>query len=369
MLKHIKTVFKNVFIDTVTKQTQEYLKNNKLHGVKRFYDISNERKVQDLTICVTHPSSKGWILERIVKEIAEAIRKPFIVRYSHDGSIKQHSDNYNLVFSHYSVLIKALRKSKINNATGVVCVWVTHIDSDKFLTMDELVNALNFCDHVFISNRTLANFLLSHGVKQEKISVPIGGFDKNLIQNLTKKNRGDAAVLVGSYYPRKRFEKIEVLLSQFPNERFIWYKVGSHSSSQSASITMSDLENKYPNFTIIQLEFSELYNQLKEHSIFLSFSPLEGGPIPLLEAMILGLYPLVTSTGFSKDIIKERETGVLLDPFFDDIQLIEGFKDIQNLAKNSARSRVSNSVSGYNWDNFKQTITAEIYSPGCHDEV
>ena len=43
--------------------------------------------------------------------------------------------------------------------------------------------------------------------------------------------------------------------------------------------------------------------------VFASLSIHEGGPLPLLESMCCGCYPVVTNTGFASDIIKKDVHG------------------------------------------------------------
>ena len=49
--------------------------------------------------------------------------------------------------------------------------------------------------------------------------------------------------------------------------------------------------------------------------IFVSLSIHEGGPLPLLEAMSCGVFPIVTNTGFSFDVISNPNYGSVISPF------------------------------------------------------
>ena len=44
----------------------------------------------------------------------------------------------------------------------------------------------------------------------------------------------------------------------------------------------------------------------------MSLSNLEGGPVPLIESMALGVIPISTSTGFAPEFIKDGTNGYLL---------------------------------------------------------
>jgi glycosyltransferase involved in cell wall biosynthesis len=41
-------------------------------------------------------------------------------------------------------------------------------------------------------------------------------------------------------------------------------------------------------------------------------SSLEGGPLPLLEAMACGLVPVVTDTGWASDLIVNHKNGIII---------------------------------------------------------
>ena len=49
--------------------------------------------------------------------------------------------------------------------------------------------------------------------------------------------------------------------------------------------------------------------------VFVSLSIHEGGPLPLLESMSCGCYPVVTNTGFASDIITSSKYGKIISPF------------------------------------------------------
>ena len=58
--------------------------------------------------------------------------------------------------------------------------------------------------------------------------------------------------------------------------------------------------------------YPAIYNMMK---IFVSLSIHEGGPLPVLESMCCGAYPIVTNTGFAFDVIRPIVDGTLVDPF------------------------------------------------------
>ena len=69
---------------------------------------------------------------------------------------------------------------------------------------------------------------------------------------------------------------------------------------------ISLINTKYSNYPLV-------YNLMK---VFVSLSIHEGGPLPVLESMCCGAYPIITNTGFAFDVLKAFQHGDLIDPFY-----------------------------------------------------
>ena len=73
---------------------------------------------------------------------------------------------------------------------------------------------------------------------------------------------------------------------------------------------------KSPYLSIIETEYTNypyFYNLMK---VFVSLSIHEGGPLPLLESMACGCYPIVTSTGNAFDVLSSTDNiGEIISPF------------------------------------------------------
>jgi glycosyltransferase involved in cell wall biosynthesis len=89
--------------------------------------------------------------------------------------------------------------------------------------------------------------------------------------------------------------------------------------------------------------------------IFLSLSSLEGGPIPLLEAMRFGLIPVVTNTGFAKDIITPSIDGIILELPLDSIKVVEAIKKTDDIARESL-----NRVNHLTWDRMRGLLIDDL---------
>ena len=56
------------------------------------------------------------------------------------------------------------------------------------------------------------------------------------------------------------------------------------------------------------MHYPDLYNKID----ILYFSSLEGGPVPILEAMLSNCFPIVSNTGFGPDVVTHGENGLFL---------------------------------------------------------
>lgn len=70
---------------------------------------------------------------------------------------------------------------------------------------------------------------------------------------------------------------------------------------------------RLPNFTYLELPYEQYPDFYQQVDVFVSPARLEGGPIPLLEAMMSNAVPVASRTGFAPDIIRHGENGFLFD--------------------------------------------------------
>jgi glycosyltransferase involved in cell wall biosynthesis len=87
--------------------------------------------------------------------------------------------------------------------------------------------------------------------------------------------------------------------------------------------------------------------------VFVSPSRLEGGPIPLLEAMMENVVPVASDTGFARDVISHGTNGYIF-PVDAEIDAISGYVDqaFQNT------SDIRSSVQNMTWERFSAGIQA-----------
>ncbi len=76
------------------------------------------------------------------------------------------------------------------------------------------------------------------------------------------------------------------------------------------------------NFEYLSIPYADYPAAYARMDVFLSISALEGGPIPLIEAMMCNLMPVVSDTGFAPDIIRHGENSYLFPVDTDPPQVV-----------------------------------------------
>ncbi|MCA3242666.1 MAG: glycosyltransferase [Rubrivivax sp.] len=284
--------------------------------------------------------SKGWILDAICHEIGQRVRGP--VRYEYNPPAKQPlpaADVY--FFAHYwTFLDRVTRHPEVVNSK--VLIWYTHPREIPY-TREQELHAYGRATQLICTNgRFLADWL-SAGLPKDRTSVVLGGADPHIFKG---HKRGDGLVgLSSSYYPRKGAERIHELIRRMPGRRF--RLLGRHWEDYPGFDALRSL----PNFEYVQAEYKDYPGHYREFDVFLSMATMEGGPIPLLEAMMSNAVPVASRTGFAQDLICDRVNGYTFDvdqPVADVIALVDTAFDL--------KQDIRETVLPYSWENFAYNV-------------
>jgi len=69
-----------------------------------------------------------------------------------------------------------------------------------------------------------------------------------------------------------------------------------------------------PNFTYYDIPYDGYPEMYAKMDVFVSTSSKEGGPVPLLEAMLSNVVPVVSTVGWGPDLITHGVNGYLFEP-------------------------------------------------------
>lgn len=259
-----------------------------------------EGRTTDWTF-VTPRQSKGWILDAICREIGARTSGTWQVCYNPKAPLPP-SRNY--FFSHYWNYLDRLKtQPDILNAN--VFVWYTHPREIPYTT-EERIAGLNRCTQVISACSLFKDMLIGEGLHPSKLRVVLGAADPKLFK--PHKRTGAGAVgLSSAYYERKNPDIVRDLVKQMPHRQFVLIGKGWEEYADFATL------KSLPNFRYVTASYAEYPALYASMDIFVSAAALEGGPIPLIEAMMCNVVPVASRTGFAPDVIAHEKNGFLFD--------------------------------------------------------
>ncbi len=119
---------------------------------------------------------------------------------------------------------------------------------------------------------------------------------------------------------------------------------------------------QHPKLYVIDPKYKEyncFYNLMK---IFVSVTTFDGGPIPLLESMASGVYPIVTNSGFAPDIIKTREHGMLMQPFSSINEIMKLINEAEFYIQNfQNQSKLRTRAEAFSFDAYASKLKQHLF--------
>ncbi|MFT6437567.1 MAG: glycosyltransferase involved in cell wall biosynthesis [Candidatus Azotimanducaceae bacterium] len=247
-------------------------------------------------VFVVPSSQRGWILEGIAKEIAAEFTGACAFHYATSGLPPAKA----YFFVHYSALVSAYRRNP-SLWRRKVFVWYTHPREDLDIDPAELNFLFRQVDRIFCSCSQFVNRLVADGVSQGRVAYVPGGADPDLF---TSHSRGSGKVgFCTAYYERKSPSTIIDIVRLMPARQFIL--LGRRWANFPRFDELTDL----PNFEYIETDYANYPAFYASLDVFVSVSMLEGGPIPLVEAMMSNVVPVASHTGFAPDLIRQGQNG------------------------------------------------------------
>lgn len=286
---------------------------------------------------VTPKESKGWILDAICREIGARLDTSWDVAYNPKTLPKARV----YFFAHYWNYLDHLRRNPhIRDAKTLV--WYTHPREIPYSEAEQLDGYGKATQIIFTCSEFL-NIWRNKGLPQNKATVVLGGADPLLFKG---HKRGNGVVgLSSSFYERKNPDRLLDLVKLLPHRHF---RLIGRKWDQYSRINELLAQ---PNFDYLACDYEHYPILYSTFDIFVSLSVLEGGPIPLLEAMMENAVPVASRTGFAPDLIAHGRNGFLFD--------VEApARETAELIEQAARLKVDvrKSVSAYSWDNFARKI-------------
>ena len=290
---------------------------------------------------VVHRNARGWILDAICREIGSRQPQSWHVTYYPEPS----PSAKNFFFSHYMLLERYLEKHSAQLDGANVFVWYTHPRVEDPVSIAKLLQAFDKVTKVIFACESNRQIWIERGLPEEKAVVVLGAADPDVFRFHDRSN--GVVGLSSSFYERKNPDLLLQVLKRLPNRWFVL--LGKNWNRYALFEEMRAL----PNFNYMSAPYNEYPNIYSTFDVFLSISSLEGGPIPLVEAMMSNAVPVASRTGFAPDLIEHGKNGFIFD-------LDASAEDVAEMieAAFALSTDVRATVENLSWEHFSAEIVA-----------
>lgn len=289
---------------------------------------------------MVHEKSRGWILDAICREIGSRQSASWKVVYYPDTG----PPAKNYFFSHHSLFetFTAREADKLRDAR--IFVWYTHPRVETPTSVAKLLVAFDRATKVIFTCESNRQIWLDRGLPEEKTVVILGAADPALFRYHERTGEGVVG-LSSAFYERKNPDLLLKVMKRLPHRPFLL--LGRNWNQYALFEEMRAL----PNFTYKIAPYREYGEIYSSFDVFLSISRLEGGPIPLVEAMMSNAVPVASRTGFAPELIRHGQNGFLFDTDATS-------EDIANLIESAYElsGNIRQTVEQLTWENLSASI-------------
>ena len=301
---------------------------------------SDSKEINSITY-VARQSDKDWIFGAKVRRLSRFSRLNAKTYYHDRLRDLPDSDGYYFIFHQY--FYRAMRHNpQILNKKNIV--MYTHPNFTFSYSKSHVIWCLNKAHKVICLNSKVQEELIQAGLQPEKTSlIHIASNPEFFYPH--ERNQGTVG-FCSAFSDRKNPELIFNLVKHMPERKF--YLIGRYWDRYEKFEELTS----FPNFTYFDNQdyekYPDLYNKI---DIFVSPSFMEGGPVPLLEAMLSNCFPIASNTGFGPDVIEHGKNGFIFDADAD-------LKEVINLINKA--DKITNDVRAtaiqYSWENCSKKI-------------
>jgi glycosyltransferase involved in cell wall biosynthesis len=258
----------------------------------------------DLAIVMPPATGAGWILDGFCSELASRSGYPQVVALR-SGEPLPAARRY--FFAHCAYTLRYLYPCSPVYSRPVA-VFATHLEPAKSgLSAASIAALTRIGPRLICMNEELRATLENAGAAQQALHVVVGAADPARFPSHVRTATGRVG-LCSSFYLRKGPDLVLEIVRRMPHREFLLLGRGWAGWQRFKDLAA------LPNFEYVEADYSEYASHYARMSVFVSVSLLEGGPIPLLEAMMSNVVPVVSCTGFAPDVIRHGANGFLFRP-------------------------------------------------------
>ena len=307
--------------------------------IARLFGFKNPK--YDLVV-VSPLNYEDWILGSIAHKVENACHGK--VFFSH--SLLKLPSSRAYFFIHHPLLRTAYAFNPVLWSSSVG-VWFTHDDKFPF-SKSEMSFLLNKVNIIYTPSTVSINSVISeYCIDKKKIHLSVGAADPDVF--FPHERVSGTIGMVSRFSERKNPKLMLKIVKQMPDVDFLL--IGTRWEKSSIFLQLMNCDN----FKYIDPDYSDYHSLYSGIDVYLSTSFLEGGPIPLIETMMSNIVPVVSDTGFARDVIIEGENGFIFN-VDDDIKIIiKKLRAALNFNKD-----VSLSVKNFTWNSLVEKILQTI---------
>ncbi|GGD11086.1 glycosyltransferase family 4 protein [Hyunsoonleella pacifica] len=290
---------------------------------------------------VAREKDKDWIFGAKVRRLSRHSSLEATTHYHNKLRNLPEADGYFFIYQNY--FCRCIRSTpSILKKKNIV--MFTHPNWSKKYSKTHVVWCLNKADTIVCLNSDIKEYLINSGVKSELLKVlHIGTSSTTFYRH--QRGGGDIG-FCSNFGKRKNPDLIFDIIKNMPQK--VFHIIGRNWEDYYRFNEMKAFSNFVYHNNVSYESYPELYNKL---DVFVSPSLLEGGPVPILEAMMSNCVPVASKTGFAPDLIQHGVNGYLFD-------LDASYKDVISLIEKAfeIEEDVRQYVIPYTWENCSKTI-------------
>ena len=269
-------------------------------------------------------------------------------------------------FIHYALYRDYLRR----NPAGNDIVFFTHFwprtqePSAAAEEREEMLAALRQARLIISMSSHWKRELVKLGIPEERIGVEVVAADPaRFFPQPRARSARPVVGFVSGFKENKNEAFIREAVLRHPE--CDWVLLGRHWSRSGLLAALAGAPNfRYldrPEYGIER--WPEVY---RTFDVFVSPSLAEGGPVPLLEAMLTGVWPLATRTGHAEDVIRDGENGSFFDPA-DALGFDRALADA--LRRTPTPDAIRASAMPWSWDRFGKGVNERLKAVVAREAV
>jgi glycosyltransferase involved in cell wall biosynthesis len=259
-------------------------------------------------------ANRNWILGNWIKEInlrnqdstkIHWIASVFAQKHFWEKFVKFPIPQSGAYFFSYPSIFESYIKSNSKKFENKSIVNYTH-NMDELGSLEHQARMLNLAHSVHFNCSRDMEALVKAGLESTKIRLVYGAVDSDCVQVPGVPRDSKTILLASQYSERKGVGLLPEIVKLLPEWKFIILGRGWENFLAETAL----LDNPNIDYQFFDKQSRNL--AMSRASIFLSLSKLEGGPVPLIESMSMGVIPVATDTGFARDVITDGQNGRLI---------------------------------------------------------